>query len=519
MAKVKSKFVCRECGYVSSAYMGRCPVCQAWDSFAEVRAVPAAPGSGRPSARGGPAASGPGRGAVALSEIPAGSTVRLKTGLAELDRVLGGGLTPGAVVLLAGEPGVGKSTLLLQAAAGTASQGGRLLYVTGEESAAQVKTRAERLGLDPGQLWVLAETSLPEIEAVAGGGGWDVLAVDSIQTVTIPELGGQAGSPGQLRECAARLTALAKAAGTPLWLVGHITKEGHIAGPKLLEHLVDTVLYFEGERDRPLRILRSFKNRFGSVNETGVFEMTGRGLGQVRNPSELFLAERPRGASGSVVAPVLEGNRPLLMEVQALVSPSPLAMPRRQTVGVDNTRMSLLSAVLEKKAGLRLYDRDVFVNVAGGARIGEPAADLAVAAAVASSWLDRAVPPDTVVVGEVGLAGEVRRVGRLKERLAEAARMGFTRAVVPGDEAGLTGSPGRMRLAGVASVQQFLSEQFDFRPGRRRGSPWGGRGGEQGPPPGGAPGRTGAGRALPPRPDPDEGGAFDLEGYPGCEDE
>jgi DNA repair protein RadA/Sms len=462
VSKAKAKFVCQDCGYVSTGYLGRCPHCGAWESFSEVSM-----GSAGPKSK---AAAG-GDGAVVLSNVPQENTIRLKTGIAELDRVLGGGLTPGAVILLAGEPGVGKSTLLLQAAGATAQQGGKLLYVTGEESAGQVKTRAERLGLDLDTLWVLPETSLPEIEAAAQSGAWDVLAVDSIQTVQIPELGSQAGSPGQLRECAARLTALAKAKGIPLWLVGHITKEGQIAGPKLLEHLVDTVLYFEGERDRTLRILRSFKNRFGSVNETGIFEMTGTGLGQVKNPSALFLAERPKGASGSVVTPVMEANRPLLMEIQALVSPSPLAMPRRQTVGVDATRMSLLTAVLEKKARVRLYDRDVFVNVARGARISEPAADLAVAAAIASSWMDKALPADLVVVGEVGLAGEVRSVGRLRERLSEAARMGFKRAIAPINEANLIDRH-ELKVSGVASLRQFLAEELDYKgPARAQRGP------------------------------------------------
>ncbi|MDR1677573.1 MAG: DNA repair protein RadA [Deltaproteobacteria bacterium] len=461
MAKSKAKFVCGQCGNISSVYLGRCPSCQSWDSFTEVNLAPT-------GSKHNPAlADFGGESAVVLAEVPEENTVRFKTGLDELDRVLGGGLTPGAVVLLAGEPGVGKSTLLLQAAGGTAQQGGKLLYVTGEESAGQVKSRAERLGLDLESLWVLPETSLETIENVVLKDKWDVLVVDSIQTVQIPELGSQAGSPGQLRECAARLTTLAKTKGLPLWLVGHITKEGHIAGPKLLEHLVDTVLYFEGERDRTLRILRSFKNRFGPVNETGIFEMTGTGLGQVRNPSALFLAERPKGASGSVVTSIMEGNRPLLMEIQALVSPSPLAMPRRQTVGVDTTRMSLLSAVLEKKARVRLYDRDIFVNVAGGAKIGEPAADLAVAAAIASSWLDKSLPSDLVIVGEVGLAGEVRRVGRLKERLAEAARMGFKRAVAPMLEAAqLTKQD--LKVSSVASLQQFLAEQLDYKGRNRR---------------------------------------------------
>jgi DNA repair protein RadA/Sms len=399
--------------------------------------------------------------ALSLSAIPKQDTIRLKTGLSELDRVLGGGLTPGAVILLAGEPGVGKSTLLLQAAAGTAKEGRRLLYVTGEESAAQVRLRAERLGLNVDALWIMAETSLNEIEVEAAKDQWDVLAIDSIQTLQIPELGSPAGSPGQIKECAAKLAALAKSQGKPLWLVGHITKEGQIAGPKLLEHLVDTVLYFEGERDRPLRVLRSFKNRYGSVNESGVFEMTGSGLGEVKNPSAFFLAERPKGASGSTVTSILEGHRPLLMEIQALVTPSPLAIPRRHTVGVDHTRVGLLSAVLEKKVRIRLFDQDIFVNVTGGAKISEPAADLAIVAAIASSWLDRALPHDLLVIGEVGLAGEVRRVGRLRDRLAEAGRMGFMTAVAPYEESlelkGLA-----LKMIGVKSVGQLLHDILDY---------------------------------------------------------
>jgi DNA repair protein RadA/Sms len=393
---------------------------------------------------------------IPLSEVPAENTARLPTGLIELDRVLGGGLAPGATILLAGEPGVGKSTLLLEAAAGLAKSGKKLLYVTGEESAAQVRIRAERLGLSLDSLNVLAETEVEPIVAAAQNGQWDALAVDSIQTLKVADLPGPAGSPSQIRESAARLVSLSKARGWPLWLVGHITKDGQIAGPKLLEHLVDAVLYFEGERDRPLRILRSFKNRYGSVNETGVFEMTGSGLGEVVNPSAFFLAERPVGASGSAVAPILEGRRPLLMEIQALVSPSPLAMPRRQSLGVDPARVSLLAAVLEKKVRLKLYDRDIFVNVAGGAKITEPAADLAIVAALASSWLDKPLPPDLVVVGEVGLAGEVRGAGRLSERLKESARLGFKKAVAPAGEIESVKIKG-LAVVGVASVSELLA--------------------------------------------------------------
>ncbi|MDR1872608.1 MAG: DNA repair protein RadA [Deltaproteobacteria bacterium] len=446
MAKNSSRFVCRQCGHQAVGWLGRCPSCQAWDSFETLITKPA-PISGS-KAR-----------VTSLATVPVEDTARQSTGLGELDRVLGGGLTPGAAILLAGEPGVGKSTLLLAAAAGLAKTGRKLLYVTGEESAAQVRLRAERLGLNLDSLYVLAETEVSAVIEEAEAGSWDALAVDSIQTLKISELGSQSGSPSQIRESAARLITLAKSKGHSLWLVGHITKEGQIAGPKLLEHLVDTVLYFEGERDRPLRILRSFKNRFGSVNETGVFEMTGAGLGEVKNPSALFLAERPHGASGSVVAPIMEGRRPLLMEIQALVSPSSLAMPRRQSLGVDPTRVSLLAAVLEKKVRLKLYDRDIFVNVAGGAKVTEPAADLAIVAALASSWLDRPLPVDLVVVGEVGLAGEVRRAGRLADRLKEAARLGFKKAVAPASEIETIQEKG-LKLIGVASVSELLADQL-----------------------------------------------------------
>jgi DNA repair protein RadA/Sms len=457
VAKDKTRYVCQQCGYLSSAYLGRCPSCQSWESFSEERQK--AKPNNKTSERAALIEPRP------LSLVPNQETIRLKTGIIELDRVLGGGLTPGGVILLSGEPGVGKSTLLLQAAAGAAQEGRKLLYVTGEESAAQVRSRAERLKLDPDVLWVLAHYCLPDIEEQIEKGDWDVLAVDSIQTLQIPQLGSPAGSPVQIRECASRLIALAKAKAVPLWLVGHITKDGQIAGPKLLEHLVDTVLYFEGERDRPLRILRSFKNRFGSINEAGIFEMTGTGLGQVLNPSAFFLAERPKLASGSVVASIMEGCRPLLLEIQALVSPSPLAIPRRQTLGVDQARVGLLAAVLEKKVRLRLFDRDIFVNVTGGAKVGEPAADLAVAAAIASSWLDKPIAEETVVIGEVGLAGEVRSVGRLKERLKEAERMGFTRAIAPLLETkGLMGL--NLEVQGTPNLARFLAQNFGFLGGR-----------------------------------------------------
>jgi DNA repair protein RadA/Sms len=376
---------------------------------------------------------------------------RFSTGLAELDRVLGGGLVPGSVSLLAGEPGIGKSTLVLQAADALARSGRRPLYLSGEESPGQLRLRAERLGLDLKGLAVVAETSLEAALALAEE-PWDLLAVDSVQSLSGGMSPAPAGSLTQIRETAGRLIQMAKSLGRPIWLVGHVTKDGQVAGPKVLEHMVDTVLYFEGERTHNLRLLRSFKNRFGSVNEIGVFEMKDRGLVEVTNPSALFLAERPHLAPGSVVAPTLEGTRPLLVEVQALVSASGLAMPRRQALGIDPARLALLVAVLEKKLGCRLFDRDVFVNVAGGVRVVEPAADLALAAALLSSYHDRPVDERVVFVGEVGLAGEIRGVSRLEARLREAEKLGFERAVLPEADRRRLGSGAGVDLVGVGSV-------------------------------------------------------------------
>ncbi len=452
MAKAKTKYVCQECEYQSAKWMGRCPHCQTWESMVEVVTSSAA-------SKGGRSSNGVAALPRLLADVDSQSVTRLSTGLGELDRVLGGGLVPGAVTLLSGEPGVGKSTLLLQAAAGLAAQGRSLLYVTAEESAVQLRLRAERLHLDLTKLWVLAESEVEKILEALEATPWDVVAIDSIQTLALKELGSAPGTLSQVRESAARLGALAKAKDLSLWLVGHITKDGAIAGPKLLEHLVDTVLYFEGERDRSLKLLRAFKNRFGSVNEIGVFEMTGSGLGEVANPSALFLSERPEGASGSVVVPIMEGQRPLLMEIQALVSASPLPVPRRQAVGLDSNRVGLLAAVLEKKVALKLFDRDIFINVAGGARITEPAADLAVVAALASSWIDRPAPAATVFIGEVGLAGEVRGVPNLEARLREAAQLGFKRAIVPPGE--VRGGFG-LEIHPVKSVARLLREHLGF---------------------------------------------------------
>ena len=443
MTRTKTTFICTECGYRSPKWLGRCPDCRSWGTLAE-EVVPAGP----------KASSAPQL--LRLDNLPPDNEDRLLTGLNELDRVLGGGVVPGSVALLAGEPGIGKSTLLLQAAAGLGRQGQNLLYVSGEESPAQLRLRADRLGLDLSKLQVAAETSVEAILTLAAEHRWDLLAVDSIQAVGAADLPSGPGSLAQIRESAARFINLAKTENLPVWLVGHVTKEGAIAGPKVLEHMVDTVLYFEGERSYNLRILRAFKNRFGSVNEIGVFEMKDQGLAEVTNPSALFLAERPSEAAGSVVAPTIEGTRPILVELQALVSASGLAMPRRQALGIDPARLSLLTAVLEKKVGLRLFDRDVFVNVAGGIKVVEPAIDLGMAAAIASSYNDRPVDREAVFLGEVGLAGEVRGVSRLGIRLKEAAKLGFTKVLLPQNDKQRLGRSADLEMIGLSSVADLL---------------------------------------------------------------
>ncbi|MDY6851217.1 MAG: DNA repair protein RadA [Thermodesulfobacteriota bacterium] len=447
MAKIKTTFICTKCGYRSPKWLGRCPDCRSWDTLSE-EIAPAGPKTSS-ALKKDPQL-------LRLDNLPPENQDRLLTGLDELDRVFGGGVVPGSVALLAGEPGIGKSTLLLQAAAGLSRQGRNMLYVSGEESPAQLRLRANRLGLDLSKLQVAAETSVEAILTLAVEQRWDILAVDSIQAVSAADLPSGPGSLAQIRESAGRFINLAKTENLPVWLVGHVTKEGTIAGPKVLEHMVDTVLYFEGERGYNLRILRAFKNRFGSVNEIGVFEMKDQGLAEVANPSALFLAERPGEAAGSVVAPTIEGTRPILVELQALVSASGLAMPRRQALGIDPARLSLLTAVLEKKVGLRLFDKDVFVNVAGGIKVVEPAVDLGMVAAIASSYNDRPVDREAVFLGEVGLAGEVRGVSRLNIRLKEAAKLGFKKVLLPQSDKLRLGQSPDLELIGLSSVADLL---------------------------------------------------------------
>jgi DNA repair protein RadA/Sms len=442
----RAVFVCQECGYESTKWLGRCPGCGGWNSLVEERAASARggpPGRRAAGVRGG--RSGPadgkgadGDGAVPISDVALDEAVRRGTGLAEFDRVLGGGIVPGSLILIGGDPGVGKSTLALAVAQHVAGSAGgpaarcTVLYVSGEESVRQTKMRADRLGIDAPGLLVLAETDLDQIAVQIDKVRPSVVVIDSIQTVYRADITAAPGSVAQIRECTGELLRLAKTDGGPAVLViGHVTKEGAIAGPRVLEHMVDTVLYFEGERHHAYRVLRATKNRFGSTNEIGVFAMGGRGLTEVPDPSALFLAERPAGASGSAVVCAVEGTRPLLLEVQGLVTRTPFGMPRRTAAGIDYNRLVLLLAVLEKRAGLHLSDHDVYVSVAGGVRVDEPAADLGVALAVASSHRDRPVDPAAVAVGEVGLGGEVRAVSQIDRRIAEAAKLGFRRVVIP----------------------------------------------------------------------------------------
>lgn len=420
----RTSYVCGNCDYRTTQWLGRCPECGEWDALAEVaatREVSAGSGEIRRT-REEP---------IPFPQIPASAISRESTGVQELDRVLGGGLVPGAAILLGGEPGIGKSTLLLQAAATFANAGRDVLYVSGEESAAQLKLRGDRLGVRSAKLRVLADTDVGNIvdQTLAAIPG--LLIVDSIQAVRCPDIASLPGSVSQVRESASRLVELAKVHSVPLILVGHVTKDGTLAGPRVLEHLVDTVLHFEGDRHHAHRMLRTVKNRFGSADELGVFRMTERGLEEVANPSELLLAERTKGIPGSVVLAANQGSRPLLVEIQALVGEPGQGTPRRTVLGVDANRVALVLAVLQRRTGFDTANRDVFVNVTGGVTISEPAADLAVAAALASSLRHRPVPDGWVVAGEIGLTGEVRAVSRAEARLRESARLGFTGAVIP----------------------------------------------------------------------------------------
>ncbi len=428
MAKPRSSYSCTECGAHHARWLGRCPTCGAWSTLIEHSDAPAPRGTEFLAASPELA---PSIKPITLRDVASGGAPRLQTGIAELDRVLGGGLVPGSVVLLGGEPGIGKSTLALQLAASLQGLGSTVLYVSGEESVEQIRLRAERLPTLPEDMVLLAETRAEAIAEPWRTTAPALVLIDSIQTMQTERVESAAGSVGQVRECAALLAAAAKSTGAAVVLIGHVTKDGGLAGPRVLEHLVDVVLMFEGDRGHSYRVLRAIKNRFGSTLEVGVFSMGEAGLQVVDNPSELFLAERRAGAIGSCVVPLLEGTRPILLEVQSLVAPASYGTARRTAIGFDEGRLALLLAVLARRGGVDALNCDVYLNATGGVRIADPAADLGVALAIASSRLDLPLPPDAAAIGEIGLGGEVRRVARIESRVREAARLGFKRILVP----------------------------------------------------------------------------------------
>jgi DNA repair protein RadA/Sms len=454
MKSLKAVFVCQECGAQAPKWMGRCNECGAWNSLVEERVADAAPAT---SGNSRYAQFSTTSSAKLYAEVETAQGVRLSSGIDEFDRVLGGGVVPGSLVLLGGEPGIGKSTLLLQAAAHFAREIGPVLYASGEESEHQIKSRGDRLGVGAAPLYLLSETCIERILEEIARLKPVLVVIDSVQTVWSNKFQSAPGSIGQVREAATQFLFAAKGQNVPTVLVGHVTKDGSLAGPKVLEHVVDTVLYFEGERHHAHRVVRAVKNRFGAVSELGVFEMTGTGLRPVPNPSKLFLSERASGTPGSAVLCCVEGSRPILVEVQALVSTSTYGNARRMAIGIDQNRLSLLLAVLEKRAGLSLAGDDVYVNIAGGMTVEEPAADLSVVAAVASSVRNRGLAPSTAVFGEVGLSGEIRGIPQAALRVREAVQMGFTRIVLPA--ANLEGSKdSQIDLVGVRTVGEALDE-------------------------------------------------------------
>ena len=452
MPKKKTSFQCSACGYENPRWMGKCPECGAWNTMEEILAAPEAAAPKAYKQRGGT-----GSVAVPMRDIETGDQVYVSSGLAELDRVLGGGIVEGSLLLVGGEPGIGKSTLLLQVCDALCRAGKRVLYVSGEESARQIKLRAQRLGAAQSDLMVLSENAMDLVEEKLRALQPDFCVIDSIQTMYRPEMGSAPGSVSQVRESASLFMRYAKAEGCAIFLVGHVTKEGALAGPRVLEHMVDVVLYFEGDHQHEYRLLRAVKNRFGSVNELGIFEMTGTGMRAVQNASETLLSQRAKGASGSCVFCGLEGSRPMLVDIQALVTQSFMAVPRRTVDGMDSSRVMLLLAVMEKRARLKMYNRDAYINVAGGLSLNEPAADLAFCMAVASSYVDRPVPADWAVMGEVGLAGEVRAIAQLERRISECQRLGFTHILCPRDSARHLRAPAGVSLHGVDTVAQAMA--------------------------------------------------------------
>lgn len=456
MTKKSSKavFTCQACGYRSPQWMGKCTECGEWNSLIE-ETMPAAT-QGRSLTSFGEAATQP----VAIDRVETSTEERFFTGIQEFDRVLGGGVVLGSMVLIGGDPGIGKSTLMLQALYGLTRNHHKVLYASGEESVRQLSIRSRRLGTDSDRLMVVSEIDLETIMSMVAKLKPTVLVVDSIQTMFSNDLTSAPGSVSQVREATLRLMLMAKKTGMPVFIIGHVTKEGTIAGPRLLEHMVDTVLYFEGDRNHIYRVLRAVKNRFGSTNEIGVFEMTDTGLDEIKNPSAVFLTERSNNTAGSIVTCAMEGTRPVLVEMQALTSSTSFGTPRRTILGLDHNRVALLAAVMEKKLGMHLMGHDIFMNVAGGVKVDEPAADLGIVAAVASSFLDRPVRADTVVIGEVGLTGEIRGVSHIDTRVAESKKMGFARCLLPQNSLERSRFGSEITALGVSTVAEAVEAMF-----------------------------------------------------------
>lgn len=450
LVKRKVKHVCQECGYESAKWMGKCPGCNEWNTLVEEFVAPA-----RSAQSVGGNLRKPGK-PQKISSIASENEPRMTTNMLEFNRVLGGGIVPGSLILIGGDPGIGKSTLLLQISSQLAEKHQSVLYISGEESTRQTKLRADRLGITSELLYVLAETNLFDIAEQIREVKPSVVIIDSIQTMYREEVTSAAGSVTQVRECTSEFMKIAKENNIPIFIVGHVTKEGNIAGPRLLEHMVDAVLYFEGERHHTYRILRGVKNRFGSTNEMGIFEMKEEGLREVMNPSEIFLEERSQGASGSTVVASMEGTRPVLVEIQALISPSSFGNPRRMATGIDTNRVPLLMAVLEKRVGLMLQNQDAYIKVAGGVKLDEPAIDLAIAVSIASSFRDQPTNPEDIFIGEVGLTGEIRRVSRIEQRVQEAAKLGFKRVICPKNNLSGWTVPKNIEVIGVSTVHEAL---------------------------------------------------------------
>ncbi len=452
MKKVRSSFFCQNCGHQSPKWLGKCPSCNQWNPFVEEEL--------RADDKADRFEQGLSEAPLPIDAIVSDEKERISTGMAEMDRVLGGGIVGGSAILVGGDPGIGKSTLLLQVLHRMARNGLKCLYISGEESAKQIKLRGRRIGASSDNLLIYVEISLENILQQIKASAPAVVVIDSIQTVYSPVLSSSPGSVGQVREASEQLILMAKKTGIPVFLIGHVTKDGSIAGPKVLEHMVDTVLYFEGDSGHAYRIIRGIKNRFGPTHEIGVFEMRDNGLNEVSNPSAFFLAERPEGAPGSVVAPSIEGTRPILIEIQSLVHPTNFGLPRRTAIGVDHNRVSLLVAVMDKVCGLHLSNHDIYLNVAGGVKVDEPAIDLGIVSSMASSFLDRPVDAGTVVIGEVGLTGEVRGVSQMDTRIREAARMGFNRCILPKTQTHDIPKEAKITLYKISNLKELIGHLF-----------------------------------------------------------